>query len=485
MSTVLRRSSSGTSRLARRAAGPAVVAVALVAAIPSAASAAPPRPSASTPPNLVKLLNGESKLWKSDGKNDLHGTVLSASTLKRNDKLVVWINNHATRSQQFRALQDAEYSNGTKTGYDQSLTISTALGSVLGPIYVRGTETGKLPLTRALINSSNGTTGAFVSTSDAKAHYSYPRPYLATDPGTPPVKGDDAGCAPSVVNGSSLTRIRVGMSYAKANGNLRIRRVAGATDSTHKFSLDPVALSPGYGSTGLCLGGSFPSGHTTTAYQAGITLATLLPALAPQILARASEAGNNRIVLGVHYPLDIMGGRISGEAALATRWSDARFRARVLLPARAELTRYLQSQCGASLLRCIAREKPYTDNPYGGKAMPGGTAQIVTSRRSALAVYTQRLTYGFIPAGTKRAPSVPAGAANLLLTTFPRLTSAQRRAVLAQMEIRSGYPLDGTGTPSGSWERLNLAAAMSATVRVRPNGSVKVLSVGGQPKVVR
>ena len=46
-------------------------------------------------------------------------------------------------------------------------------------------------------------------------------------------------------------------------------------------------------------------------------------------------------------------------------------------PARAELVSYLQSQCGGTILQCAAREKPYYDNPYGGKAIPGGTAQIV------------------------------------------------------------------------------------------------------------
>lgn len=117
--------------------------------------------------------------------------------------------------------------------------------------------------------------------------------------------------------------------------------------------------------------------------------------------------------------------------------------------------------------------------------MPGGTAQIVTSRASALRVYTERLNYGFDPVGsTKLAPSVPSGAGNLLLTAFPTLTSAQRASVLAQTEIRSGNPLDGTRSSHGWWERLNLAAALSATVKVSAKGSVKVLSTGGQPKVV-
>jgi membrane-associated phospholipid phosphatase len=485
MRVLSRRSSSGKARWARRTLG-TTVAVALVVAAPAVASAASPHPGAATPPNLVPLLAGFSHLWKSDGQNDLHGTVLNAAALKHNDKLVVWINNHATATQRFHALQDSEYNNAGRTAYDQSLTISTGLGSILGPLYVKGTESGALPLAQALINSSNGTTGAFVSTSNAKTHYSYPRPYLPVDPKAPPVPGSAAGCVPAKENGSSLKKNRVGQTYADAKGDLKIHRVANVTDKTHKFSPDNVALSVGYFTTGLCQGGSFPSGHATTAYQAGVTLATLLPQLAPEILARASEAGNDRLVLGVHYPLDIIGGRIDGEAALAARWSDKAFRTGVLDPARTELVSYLTAQCGSTLLKCIAKEKPYTDNPYGGKAVPGGTAQIVTGRASALKVYTERLSYGFAPVGsTKLAPSVPSGAGNLLLTAFPTLTSAQRASVLAQTETRSGNPLDGTRTSHGSWERLNLAAALSATVKVSAKGSVKVLSTGGQPKVVR
>jgi hypothetical protein len=61
---------------------------------------------------------------------------VNAATLKRNDQLAVWINNNATKTQRFHAMQDSEYNNTTNTAYDQSLTISTALGSILGPLYV-------------------------------------------------------------------------------------------------------------------------------------------------------------------------------------------------------------------------------------------------------------------------------------------------------------------------------------------------------------
>ena len=305
------------------------------------------------------------------------------------------------------------------------------------------------------------------------------------DPATPATAGDDAACAPSKVNASSLAGLRTGASDATAGGSLSITRVPDVTDTTHAFSPNDVKLSAGYGTVGICTGGSFPSGHTTTAYQAGITLATLVPELAPEVLARASEAGNDRIVLGVHYPLDIVGGRIDGEIALATRWSDAQFRTQVLEPARAELVSYLQRACGGTLGQCAARGTAYHDDPYGGATLPGGTAEVVTDRASALAVYQERLTYGFARTGlVDQAPSVPATAQALLLTTFPTLTDAQRTAVLAQTELPSGSPLDATGTADGSWERLDLAVAMSATVQRAADGSVRVISTGGAPQVL-
>ena len=453
--------------------------------VPIAAVAAAPYPSDTTRPDIVPLLSGYSSYWTPSGLNDLHGTVDDAATLQRDDALTVWINQHATSAEKFLAIQDAEYQNATATAYDQSLTVSTGLGSQLSSLYVKGRNSGALPLTSALINSSTGSTGAYVSTGAAKAAYSHPRPYLPSDPAASPVAGDAAGCVPAIANASSQQAIRVGTSWADAQGNLLITRVAPVVDTTHQFSPNDVSLDAGYASAGICLGGSFPSGHTTTAYEAGITLATLLPELAPEILARASEAGNSRIVLGVHYPLDIMGGRIDGEAALAARWSDAQFRDEVLQPARAELLAYFQKTTGHDLDWAIAHQKPYTSNPYEGQKMPGGSAQIVSGRQSAVAVYSERMTYGFAQTGNKGAPaSVPDGASNLLLTTFPRLTDAQRTSVLAQTEIASGYPLDRSGTSAGSWERLNLAKAMSATVLVTPAGSAYVLLTGGKARVI-
>ncbi|WP_080792457.1 phosphatase PAP2 family protein [Corynebacterium pacaense] len=441
------------------------------------AQAAEGYPSDSAKPDLAAILSDYNTYWISEGSNNLHGKITEAGTpvLQRNDELTSWINQNATDDQRYKALQDSNFSNQWVTvGHD-------GLGEVLGKIFVQGHLEGKLPKLEALLNGDNGIGPGYLGTGAAKNAFSYPRPYLNVDPAAAPVEGDQSDCAPSKVNGSSLKDIRAGRTYTDAEGNLKITRVAPATDDA-TYGNDGGTLDPAYGEPGICTGGSFPSGHTTDAYQMGITLATLVPELAPELLSRASEAGNNRIVLGVHYPMDIMGGRISGEATVAARWNDERYRTEVIEPARQELVSYLEQECGDTIVKCAASGKSYSNDSFAGKALPGGTSQQVTDRGSAVSVYRERMTYGFTQTGaTDRPVSVPESAPALLITAFPTLNNDQRRQVLEQTAIASGYPLDSA---EASWQRLDLAAATSATVQLNADGSVKVTTTGGRATVV-
>lgn len=438
------------------------------------------------PPQSVPILSGFSEFW--DLETSGPTPVLNGPVLQHNDEIVVWINNHATTQQQFTALQTAVFDGPSPDSYDQSITLAPGFGSVLAPLYVQGRQNGSLPLTTALINASTGSSGNYADVGSAKDYFDGFRPYWPTDANTPPA---DNACPAGFPPGDFLAGIRDGQPWADANGNLLIDQVADATDTTGQYTSATVDLSGGY--AGLCGNTpdntspsfSFPSGHTTSAYQAAIVLATLVPELGPELLARASEHGNNRLVLGVHSPLDIMGGRMLAEAAIASRWSQPAYVAERLLPARQELLTYLQTQCGGAIAACAAQGTPYQDDPYGGQVMPGGSAQIVTDRKSAVATFRERLSYTFAPSGTTGLPMVvPPGAENLLLTTFPSLTATQRQAVLAQTSLDSGYPLDLSDQGDAAWQRLDLAAAMSATVQRNADGSITVLSVGGTAQVI-
>lgn len=148
-------------------AGASLLSVAgLIAPIATASAAG--FPSDTIKPDLVPALSGYNAVWQPSGKDDLHGTVLNAKALQRNDQLASWINQHATSPQQFRALQNSAYLASDGSGYDQSISIADGLGKHLGAFYVKGRIDGSLPLTSALINSSKGSTGAYVSTSAAK-----------------------------------------------------------------------------------------------------------------------------------------------------------------------------------------------------------------------------------------------------------------------------------------------------------------------------
>ncbi|MEO6922341.1 MAG: phosphatase PAP2 family protein, partial [Bryocella sp.] len=54
---------------------------------------------------------------------------------------------------------------------------------------------------------------------------------------------------------------------------------------------------------------SYPSGHTTYGYTGSMLLALLVPERYPQMVARGAEYGNDRIIMGAHYTMDVLGGR--------------------------------------------------------------------------------------------------------------------------------------------------------------------------------
>ncbi|MFD4777388.1 phosphatase PAP2 family protein [Streptomyces sp. NPDC058427] len=327
-----------------------------------------------------------------------------------NDKTVVRINNaypDRTDPQVQKALVD-----GANSPYR---TMADGLGEAIGPLYTQALRNGELPKTNALLSGrvEHTPTSSADWYQTAKNNYQYKRPF-----------------------------VRMGF--------------------TNDSGLIEQWDSPG-GYAGLEGDGSFPSGHTSHAYAQGIVMATLLPQLAPQILARTSEYANNRIVLAFHYPTDIMGGRIVGADTAQMRWSDPRFRT-LLEQAGTELRSVLTQKCheagrAGTLAECAAGASPYL------------------STDKALSVYRQRMTYGYPQVGTTGLdPSVPPGAENLLITAFPGLSAAQRRTVLAATEIPSGYVMDQEdGT--GSWQRLDLAAAMAARVTVGRGGSLTVNGV--------
>jgi acid phosphatase (class A) len=67
----------------------------------------------------------------------------------------------------------------------------------------------------------------------------------------------------------------------------------------------------------LSRSGAYPSGHATAGTLMGIVLSNMVPEKRAEIMARAAEYANNRIVGGVHYRSDIETGRITGTVIAA------------------------------------------------------------------------------------------------------------------------------------------------------------------------
>jgi undecaprenyl-diphosphatase len=61
-------------------------------------------------------------------------------------------------------------------------------------------------------------------------------------------------------------------------------------------------------------GSSFPSGHTATSFACATVLSYFVPRAAPAFYLLALAIGFSRIYVGVHWPLDVLGGAVLGIA---------------------------------------------------------------------------------------------------------------------------------------------------------------------------
>ena len=148
-------------------------------------------------------------------------------------------------------------------------------------------------------------------------------------------------------------------------------------------------------------------------------------------------------MLGVHYPLDVMGSRMVAQRNVAHYLNDAKYRG-LFNEARDQLRTALEKECGTTLAECA--KVPAKDDPYRDPAM--------------VAFYRFTMTYDLPQQkGEKQSLKVPQGAEVLLEAALPNLSAAQRRALMIKTALPAGYPLSGDNDAQQIWQRLNLPAA--------------------------
>ena len=204
------------------------------------------------------------------------------------------------------------------------------------------------------------------------------------------------------------------------------------------------ALNPAKSSTPTTDGG-FTSGHSAEAVRGALGMAYAVPERYQEIISRGLELGENRILSGMHSPLDVISGRVQAQAVVT---------ANLLDPATAATKSAAVSQARATLmLKTGTTADTFYDYAHSGTAANDRFADYAAIK----AAYIRRLTFGFAQVGATTAPAVvPKGAEVLLETRLPYLSEAQRRVVLKTTALPSGYPIldDAEG-----WGRLNLFAA--------------------------
>jgi membrane-associated phospholipid phosphatase len=206
---------------------------------------------------------------------------------------------------------------------------------------------------------------------------------------------------------------------------------------------------------------SFPSGHTTYGYTGALLLAILIPERYKQMIARGAEYGNDRILMGAHYAMDVLGGRtlalydmahlLANDPAYmgqSLRGAPAihDFQAAVK-KARADVTAVLQAACGKPIASCASEDTGRFSNPAAVDAFYASTQTY-----DLPVVYPKN-------AGMKQDVGKLAPEAGYLLTqAFPTLTLEQADRILTETEGPGGGFLDD-GSSFGVYSRLNLYAA--------------------------
>jgi hypothetical protein len=214
---------------------------------------------------------------------------------------------------------------------------------------------------------------------------------------------------------------------------------------------------------------SFPSGHTTYGYTEALLLAILVPQRYPEMVARAAEYGNDRIIMGAHYTMDVLGGRTLATYDIAqllankpdyvgVKRADIEIDdfQKALTDARAELDQAFKAACHQSVASCARHDVSRFSRPSRNRAFYESTQTY------GLPIIFEKNAKGKEDVG-KLAPE----AGYLLTSAFPYLTLSQANAILTATEGPGGGFLDD-GSAFGVYSRLDLYRAAQKAIAMAP-----------------
>jgi PAP2 superfamily protein len=214
---------------------------------------------------------------------------------------------------------------------------------------------------------------------------------------------------------------------------------------------------------------SYPSGHTTYGYTESLVLALLVPDRYPEMMARAAEYGNDRVIIGAHYAMDVLGGRTLATYDLAhllantagyvgverdgVRIDDFR---QALAAARTDLTGALAGACGNTVAVCARDDQSRFSRPEDNARFFDSTQTY-----GLPAVFGQNVNAA-VDVG-KVAPE----AGYLLTAAYPYLSLDQANAILTATLGPGGGFLDN-GSDFGVYSRLDLHRAAQQAIAAAP-----------------
>ncbi|WP_408436346.1 acid phosphatase [Paraburkholderia sp. RL18-101-BIB-B] len=204
--------------------------------------------------------------------------------------------------------------------------------------------------------------------------------------------------------------------------------------------------------------GGYISGHEAEAMRDALTMAYCLPERGTEMISRGLELGENRILAGMHSPLDVMAGRMFAIAATVANLNN---------PANATLKTEAFQQAHTAL-EAATNTKPaaFFALAHSGTLATDRFADFATNKANDI----RRMTFGFTQIeSTNAPPTVPKGAEVLLETRFPYLSADQRRVVIKTTEFPSGFPVMDDAEGYG---RIDTFAAFNGYGQF--NGSVVV-----------